>query len=101
MLEDVTVVCSIAVVFCSVTWLVVNGTVDESLWPLFVNECVVVILAVVPPVTVGECGGAVSPVIAKNPIVVSFVVDVTAGKNTEKIQFQLMYHYNMHDVIRI
>ncbi len=31
MLEDVAVVCTIAVVFCSVTWLVVNVTVDESL----------------------------------------------------------------------
>lgn len=60
-----------------------------------------VILAVVPPVAVVEFGGPVDPVMAKNPIVVPFVLDVTAGKNTEKIQLQQMYHYNMHDVTRI
>lgn len=101
MLEDVAVVWTIAVVFCLVTWLVVNGTVDELLWPSFVNECVVVMLAVVPPVTVGEFGVPVDGVMVDIPNVVTVVFDVTAGKNTEKIQLQQMYHYNMHHVVRI
>ncbi len=88
MLEDVAVVCTIAVVFCSVTWLVVNVTVDESLWPLFVNECVVVILAVVPPVTVGEFGVPVDGVMVEIPNVVSLCSMLLQ----EKIQKRLYYN---------
>ncbi len=60
-----------------------------------------VILAVVPPVTVGEFGVPVDGVMVEIPNVVSFVLNVTAGKNTEKIILQQMYHYNMHHVVRI
>lgn len=39
-----------------------------------------------------EFGGPVGVVMAENPTVVTFVLDFAAGKNTEKIQLQQMYH---------
>ncbi len=52
-------------------------------------------LAVVPPIAIVEFGGPVYGVMAEIPIVVPFALNVTAGKNTEKIKLQLIITYIM------